>query len=143
MSCCAGSNRCKFEFPAGNPIVDNSVDSLHAKYLFLPYGTLLLEGELVRIWTENGQTKSVLIEKKIPITVTPTGLKVANEESFIPWELVALDSAIELDNLENWYFHPLHNPSEPTVLLKFKHPYDNKKSIKNIFLSILYKIRNL
>jgi len=142
MSCCSGNNRCKFEFPAGHPLVDNSVDSLDSKYLFLPYGTLLEEGELVRIWTENGQTKSVLIEKKIAITVTPTGLKITNGTDFIPWQLVAMDSNIELEALNNWYFHPLHNPDEPTVVLKFKHP-ENDKSLKTVLLAWLYKIRNL
>ncbi len=142
MSCCAGSNRCKFEFPEGYPLVDNSVDSLNAKYLFLPYGTLLKEGELVRIWTENGKTKTVLIEQKNLILVTPTGLKILNENAFIPWQLVALDSNINLEELENWYFHPLHNPSEPTAVLKFKNP-SNNRSIKAILLDLLYKIRNL
>ncbi len=143
MSCCAGNSRCKFEFPDGNPLVDNSVDSLKAKYLFLPYGTLLKEGEMVRIWTENGKTKSVLIAEKIPVDVTPTGLKVPNDTSFIPWQLVAIDSILELEELENWYFHPLHNPSEPTVVLKFKHPTKNKKNWKEIFETWLYKMRNL
>jgi len=141
MSCC-GNDRCKFEFPSGNPLVDNSVDSLSSKYLFLPYGTLLSEGELVRIWTENGETKSVLIEKKIPISVTPTGLKIEAEGEFIPWQLVAMDSNLPQEELENWYFHPLHNPAEPTVVLKFKHP-ENHRTFKTILLSWLYKIRNL
>ena len=75
MSCCSGSKFCKFNFPEGAPIVDNSVDSLQAKYLFLPYGTLLEAGELVRIWTENGNTKSVLVEKKNCSSSNANGFK--------------------------------------------------------------------
>lgn len=142
MSCCSGSKFCKFNFPEGAPIVDNSVDSLQAKYLFLPYGTLLEAGELVRIWTENGNTKSVLLEKKIAVQVTPTGLKIDAEE-FVPWQLVAFDSAMELEDIENWYFHPLYNPEEPSVVLKFKHPYQERRSLKEVLLSWLYKLRNL
>jgi len=142
MSCCAGNDRCKFKFPEGHPLVDNSVDSLNAKYLFLPYGTLLSEGEMVRIWTENGQTKNVLIGKKVGIDVTPTGLKTKDSNEFIPWQLVAMDSNIEQEELKNWYFHPLHNPSEPTVVLKFKHS-NNELSIKEILMGWLYKLRNL
>ncbi len=142
MSCCSGSQYCQFSFPDGPPLTDNSVTSLQAKYLFLPYGTLLEQGEVVRIWLESGEAKSVVIESKIPISVTPTGFMVMSE-TFIPWELVALDSGIELNELEDWYFHPLHNGNEPTVVLKFRHPVASKPSLKTIFLKWLYKIRNL
>lgn len=143
MSCCGSSGYCKFEFPVGPPLTDNSVTSLKASYLFLPYGTLLERGELIRIWTENGETETVLIEEKYPIEVLPAGPEVLGDKEALPWQLIALDSGIEYEDLMDWYRHPLHNPNEPTVVLKFKHPKKSKKSIKQILHAWLYKLRNL
>lgn len=145
MSCCSGKSYCQFKFPDGPPITDNPVSNLQAKYLFLPYGTLLEEGEIIRIWTENGETETVLISEKTPITVSQQGLHPLRPdiESFLPWQLIALDTGMELDEMMNWYSHPLYNPTAQAVVLQFKHPNKEKRSLKQIWLGFLYRLRNL
>ncbi len=145
MSCCSGGY-CNFKFEAGPPLVDNSVSSLNAVYQFLPYGTILEEGEVIRIWMESGQTKVVTIEKKIPLVFTATGPepKVSDvSDAPLPWQIIALDSGIEYETLIDWEHHPLYNPEEPSVLLRFKHPMVVKPTLKMWFLKLLYKIRTL
>lgn len=144
MSCCSGGY-CQFTFPPGPPLVDSAVASLNANYQFLPYGTLLEEGETVRIWMESGKAKPVLLEEKIVLKITEQGPKPLDEnyaESF-PWQLIALDSGFSYEDLMGWKFHPLYNPNETAVLLKFNHPIEIKPSIKMILLNWLYKLRNL
>jgi len=143
MSCCGSSSYCNFEFPVGPPLTDNSVTSLNATYLFLPYGTLLAKGELIRIWTENGKTQEVLLEEKYAIDVLPAGPEVEGDKFPLPWQLIALDSGMEYDDLMDWYHHPLHQADQPTAVLKFRHPPKPKKSIKQILHAWLYKLRNL
>ncbi len=154
MSCCSGG-RCKFQFEEGPPLLDNAVTTLTAKYLFLPYGTLLEPEEVVRIWKESGESRAVILEEKIPLVITESGPKVAerpeneanfvrsDEEEEIPWQLVALDSGIAYEELMNWQNHPLYNPDETAVLLKFNHPIEVKPTLKMRLLQMLYKIRNL
>lgn len=144
MSCCSGGY-CKFTFPEGPPLVDNSVTTLNAQYQFLPYGTLLEEGETVRIWMESGEAKTVLLESKVLLDIAmngpePTG--VYTDEVF-PWQLVAMDSGIAYEELMGWRNHPLFNPEEQAVLLRFNHPIEVKPSLKMMFLKWLYKLRNL
>ena len=145
MSCCSGKGYCNFKFPDGPPLTDYPVVNLQANYLFLPYGTLLEEGEIIRIWTENGETETVLLAEKIPLTVSPNGLEPlkANADSFLPWQLIALDSGMELSEIMDWYQHPLYNPETQTVVLKFRHQDKPKRTFKQIWLSLLYKMRNL
>lgn len=144
MSCCS-KGYCNFKFPEGPPLVDYSVSNLNAEYQFLPYGTLLENGETVRIWMENGNTKKVLIEDKIPLEFTASG-PVAQQEGqrrVFPWQLIALDSGFTHEDLMDWLQHPLYTPHEQAVLLKYNHPIEVKPSLKMILLKWLYKIRNL
>ena len=142
MSCC-GLNYCQFEFPEGPPLTDYAVTHLEAKYLFLPYGTLLEKGEIVRIWLENGKTKTVEIEAKIPLEILPAGPEVVGQKFELPWQLIALDTGIEYEELMDWYHHPQHNPKEQAVVLVFKHPVVVKPTLKLRWLEFLYRIRNL
>ncbi len=144
MSCCSGGY-CNFNFPEGPPLVDNAVTNLNAEYQFLPYGTLLSKGEIVRIWMENGQAKTVLIEDKIPLDITSTGPVplLSEQQRQYPWQLIAFDSGIAYEDIMSWQIHPLYAPEEQAVLLKYNHPIEVKPSLKMIFLKWLYKIRNL
>ena len=144
MSCCSGGY-CNFSFPEGPPLVDNPVANLSAEYQFLPYGTLLSEGENVRIWMENGKTQTVQIEEKIPLVFNqagPCALQPEQDREY-PWQLIAFDSGLEYEDLINWQKHPLYSPEEQAVLLKYNHPIEIKPSLKMIWLKWLYKIRNL
>ncbi|MGC9385547.1 MAG: hypothetical protein ACP5D0_01260 [Hydrogenovibrio sp.] len=142
MSCCS-ANYCQFQFPEGPPLTDYAVTNLNARYLFLPYGTLLEEGEVIRIWMESGDTKTVLLEAKIPLQILPTGPSSDLPDVFLPWQLIALDSGLSEDDIQKWYFHPLHNPDAQAVVLKFKHPLETKVTWKMRWLQWLYKIRTL
>ena len=144
MACCS-KGYCNFNFPEGPPLVDYSVANLSAEYQFLPYGTLLEKGETVRIWMENGQTKTVLIEDKIPLVFEDTGPKARfpEQDRAYPWQLIAYDCGFAYEDLMAWQDHPLYKPEEPTVLLKYNHPIEVKPSLKMRFLKWLYKIRNL
>ncbi|MDG6773546.1 hypothetical protein QCB45_04310 [Thiomicrorhabdus sp. ZW0627] len=142
MSCCSGGY-CQFKFPEGPPLVDNPVANMNATYQFLPYGTLLEEGEVVRIWMESGKAKTVIIEEKVPLTFTSDGPVSDNGNEVFPWQLVALDSGIAYDELMGWINHPLYNPGEKSVLLKYRHPIEVKPSLKMTLLKWLYKLRNL
>ncbi|WP_127471274.1 hypothetical protein [Thiomicrorhabdus aquaedulcis] len=140
MSCCSGGY-CKFTFPDGPPLLDNPVNSLNAQYLFLPYGTLLQAGEVVRIWMESGKAKPVFIDEKIALEFTPQGIKVDSAVRPLPWQLIALDSGYEYESLLDWYNHPLRNPNEQAVVLVFKHPIEVKPSLKMVLYKWLYKLR--
>lgn len=142
MSCCSG-RYCQFQFPDGPPLTDEPVSHLSANYLFLPYGTLLEEEEVVRVWTEGGQTETVILEQKIPLAILKGGPVAKIGEPFLPWQLIALDSGMELETIENWISHPLYNPDAEAVVLKFRHPIEVKLSLKMTWLKWLYKIRNL
>lgn len=142
MSCCSG-RYCQFEFPEGPPLTDYPVSDLSANYLFLPYGTLLAEEEIIRIWTESGKTETVILEQKIPLDIREEGPVAKVGEPFLPWQLIALDSGMELDTIENWLNHPLYNPDAEAVVLKFRHPIVARPSLKSRWLQLLYKIRNL
>lgn len=111
--------------------------------MFLPYGTLLEQGEAVRIWMESGEAKVVILEEKIPLEITDAGPRFFDGRADLPWQLIALDSGIEYEELMDWKNHPLHNPEETPVLLVFNHPIEIKPSLKMWFLNILYKLRNL
>ena len=144
MSCCSGGY-CNFKFPEGPPLIDNAVSNLNAEYQFLPYGTLLEKGETVRIWMENGQAKTVLLEDKIPLQITqngPIALNEAQQRDF-PWQLIAYDSGFAYEDIMSWQTHPLYAPEQQSVLLKYNHPIEVKPTLKMIFLKWLYKIRNL
>jgi hypothetical protein len=142
MSCCP-ANFCQFQFPDGPPLTDNPVTNLNARYLFLPYGTLLQEGEVVRIWMESGQTQTVLLEAKVPLVIEPSGVTGQEDGVFLPWQLIALDSGMEEEDIRKWYFHPLHNPETQAVVLKFKHPLNTKPTLKMRLMQWLYKLRTL
>jgi hypothetical protein len=129
--------------------LDNPVSSLNAQYLFLPYGTLLQAGEVVRIWMESGKAKLVFIDEKIPLDFTAQGIKVDSDPHSryaskpMPWQLIALDSGYEYESLLDWYHHPLYNPNEQAVVLVFKHPIEVKPSLKMWLYKWLYKLRTL
>lgn len=142
MSCCS-KGYCQFNFPEGPPLTDNAVTTLSANYLFLPYGTLLEKGEVIRIWLENGQFKVVMLEEKWPVQVLPGALRLKHSEAFVPWQLVAMDSGMTYEEMMGWYGHPLHNPNTEAVVLKFKHPVEEKVTLKMRLLKWLYKIRTL
>jgi hypothetical protein len=144
MSCCS-KGYCNFNFPDGPPLVDYSVSNLNAEYQFLPYGSLLQKGETVRIWMENGQTKTVLVEDKIPLEITASGPEPVLSEGKrdYPWQIIAFDSGFSYEDLMGWQHHPLNNPGEQAVLMKYNHPIEVKPTLKMIFLKWLYKIRNL
>ena len=144
MSGCA-SKYCKFNFPDGPALIDNSVKNLNAEYQFLPYGTLLEKGETVRIWMESGKTKTVFIDDKIPLGFDvngPYALNEAQRRNF-PWQLIAFDSGFAYEDLMSWPDHELYAPNEQAILLKYRHPIEVKPSIKMIFLKWLYKLRTL
>ena len=142
MSCCSGSY-CQFSFPEGPPLVDNAVTNLNATYQFLPYGTLLQEGEFVRIWMESGKLKTVVIDEKIVLDITDAGPVARDGGKMLPWQLIALDSGFDYEDLMSWKTHPLYNPNEASVVLVYKHPIDVKPSWKARWLGLLYKFRNL
>ena len=142
MSCCS-KGACKFQFEEGPPLVDNSVTDLNAQYQFLPYGTILEEEEVIRIWMESGETKTVILEEKIPLVITDSGPEAEDGRTGIPWQLVALDSGMAYEDIMGWKQHTLYNPNETSLLLKFNHPIEVKPSLKMKLLNILYKIRNL
>ncbi|MBN2647434.1 MAG: hypothetical protein JXR44_06595 [Thiotrichales bacterium] len=143
MSCCSGGY-CKFEFPPGPPLVDDPVSNLQAKYQFLPYGTLLQAGEVVRIWMESGKTETVLIDQKIALEVSPGALRpLGSTLEPIPWQLVAYDSGLDAEEMQNWYAHPLRNPNETPVLLVYGHLLKPKPTWKTRWLSFLYRMRTL
>lgn len=149
MSCCS-KGYCNFSFPEGPPIVDNSVTNLNAQYQFLPYGTLLEKGEVVRIWMESGKTATVILEDKIPLQVTEQGIALAPEYqngsldgNELPWQLIAFDSGFAYEDLMQWHKHPLFNPESKPVLMVYRHPIEVKPSLKMRLYQLLYKIRNL
>lgn len=158
MSCCS-KGYCDFKFPDGPPLLDNSVTNLQAKYQFLPYGTLLQKGEVVRLWMESGKTKTVMIEDKIPLEVLAKGFrpkapmeaKMASEDSTsfsvdvqtLPWQLIAFDSGFDLDEMMHWKTHPLYNPSSEPVLMVYRQLPQPKSPLKTWWLGLLYKIRNI
>lgn len=144
MSCCS-KGYCDFKFPEGPPLVDNSVKNLAAEFQFLPYGTLLKEGDVVRIWMESGKTKTVIIDYKLPLIYLNNGFELPKTEFNrpVPWQLVALDSGFEYEDMMQWQSHPLCNPQMPPVLLVYHHPIEPKKTLKDHWLSFLYKLRNL
>ncbi|WP_235585273.1 hypothetical protein [Thiomicrospira sp. XS5] len=109
----------------------------------MPYGTLLQEGEVVRIWMESGQTQTVMLESKILLEIGPSGPKSQEEDVFLPWQLIALDSGMEEEDIRKWYFHPLHNPEAQAMVLKFKHPLKTKPTLKMRLMQWLYKLRTL
>jgi len=152
MSCCS-KGYCTFKFPDGPPLLDNSVQSLNAPYQFLPYGSLLSEGEIVRIWMESGQTKTVIIEQKIPV-VYDAGKPMLSLEGALQdqpkgcstpfsWQLVAFDSGFSLEDIESWPRHELYNPGSPPMLMVYGHPLEDKPTLKERWLRFLYKMRNL
>ena len=142
MSCC-GKGFCTFTFPEGPPLTDYSVSNLNAQYLFLPYGTLLAAGELVRIWMESGQAKEVIVEAKWMIGFDSQGAHAVGRDKELPWQLVAIDTGFEYEDIMGWPEHDLYNPSAQPVVLEFRHPIEVKPSIKMRLLELLYKIRNL
>jgi len=142
MSCCSGGY-CQFKFPEGAPLVDNPVANLNAIYQFLPYGTLLKEGEKVRIWMESGKLKTVIVDEKIELDITNDGPVAKQEGQVLPWQLIALDSGFNYEDIMGWKTHPLYNPDETSVVLKYSHPIEVKPSLKARWLGLLYKIRNL
>ncbi len=141
MSCCSGGY-CKFEFPEGPPLADNSVSSLKASYLFLPYGTLLEKGEVIRIWTEGGKFKSVVVQNKVAIEVLPAGPESFGDKVPLPWQLIALDSGMEYEELMDWYHHPLNNPNTQPVVLQFSQ-LKSELTWKDKLHNFLYRIRSL
>jgi len=141
MSCCPGGY-CKFKFPEGPPLTDNSVSSLKASYLFLPYGTLLEKGEIIRIWTEGGKFKVVIIQDKVEVEVLPAGPESLGDKTYLPWQLIALDSGMEYEELMDWYHHPLNNSSSKPVVLIFSQ-LKSELTWKEKLHNLLYKIRNL
>lgn len=142
MSCCS-KGYCQFKFPEGPPLVDYSVSNLQAKYQFLPYGTLLQQGEVVRIWMESGKTETVIIDQKLVVDILPSGPELVDTDEHVPWQLVAHDSDMAYDDIMNWATHPLHNPNEQAVLLVYSHMVKEKPTLKERWLSFLYKMRNL
>ena len=144
MSCCS-KGYCNFTFPEGPPLVDNAVANMNAEYQFLPYGTLLQKGETVRIWMENGQAKSVLIEEKIPLTFNVDGPQPVDGSYTrpLPWQLISFDSGFAYEDIMDWPNHPLYSHDEQAVLLKYNHPIEVKPTLKMILFKWLYKIRNL
>jgi hypothetical protein len=142
MSCC-GKGFCTFQFPDGAPLTDYSVSNLNAQYLFLPYGTLLSKGEVVRIWMESGQAKDVFLEAKWPVVFDGQGAHAQGRDQELPWQLVAIDTGFEYEDIMDWPNHDLANPNAQPVVLEFKHPIEFKPSLKMRFLELLYKIRNL
>jgi hypothetical protein len=142
MSCC-GKGFCNFQFPPGPPLTDYSVTNLDANYLFLPYGTLLQENEVVRIWMESGKTKEVIVVGKWPVVFDAEGAYARGRDQELPWQLVAMDTGFEFDDIMRWPQHDLCNPTTQPVVLEFKHPIEYKPSIKMRWLELLYKIRNL
>ncbi|MBD3754124.1 MAG: hypothetical protein IE937_00615 [Gammaproteobacteria bacterium] len=142
MSCCSGGY-CQFKFPEGPPLVDNPVTSLNANYQFLPYGTLLEAGEVIRIWMESGEARTVILEEKLPLEFTLEGPRVKADGRDFPWQLIAMDSGIAYEDLMDWSNHPLFNPQTTSVLLVFSHPIEPKLTLKDYWLRFLYKMRNL
>lgn len=157
MSCCS-KGYCDFKFPDGPPLLDNSVENLQATYQFLPYGSLLKEGEVVRIWLQSGKTQTVIIEEKIPLEVLDYGFRPlaaleAKPDEFghyqvpqarhFPWQLIAFDSGFDFEDMMRWRTHPLCNPQQPPVLMVYRHPAKAKFSLKAWWLRLLYKIRNV
>ncbi|WP_319380007.1 hypothetical protein [Thiomicrorhabdus sp.] len=142
MSCCSGGY-CRFEFPEGPPLVDNPVVSLNANYQFLPYGTLLEEGEVIRIWKESGETETVVLEEKIPLVFDVHGPHSRHGDAVLPWQLIALDSGFAYEDIMNWPRHPLFNAEAIPVVLRYRHPIKVKPSLKMRWLKLLYRIRNL
>ncbi|MBO1926250.1 hypothetical protein J3998_01565 [Thiomicrorhabdus sp. 6S2-11] len=142
MSCCS-KGYCQFNFPDGPPLVDNPVGNLQAKYQFLPYGTLLQQGEIVRIWMESGKTETVIIDQKLVLDILPSGPVVKGGDEYVPWQLVAHDSEMAYNDLMSWSEHPLYNPHEQAVLLVYGHMVKEKPTFKERWLSFLFKMRNL
>lgn len=140
---CRSKGFSNFQFPDGAPLTDYSVANLNAQYLFLPYGTLLQENEIVRIWMESGKTKEVIIDAKWPIEFDAQGAKAVGRDKNLPWQLVALDTGFEYEDIMSWPSHDLANPNETPVVLEFRHPIEVKPSLKLRLLQLLYKIRNL
>jgi len=141
MSCCGG-NFCNFEFPPGPPLLDLPVAHLKARYLFLPYGTLLEEGEKVRIWMENGRTETVFIGDKWPVDFSTNPPRIVAEAP-PDWAQVALDSGQAEEDLLGWAFHPLHNPQAPACVVRFEHVAVQQPSLRERLYALLYRIRNL
>lgn len=144
MSCCS-KGYCNFKFPEGPPLVDNSIQNLNATYQFLPYGSLIKEGEVVRIWMESGKTKTVIVERKLPLEVLDEGFRVMDEEyrQALPWQLIAFDSGLDYEEMMHWQTHPLFNAQMPPVVMVYQHPIEPKLTLKEHWLNFLYKMRNL
>lgn len=133
----------QFAFPPGPPLTDAPVATLEAKYLFLPYGTLLEKEESIRLWTEAGLTKTVVIEEKWFLRATGDQLEAHDPSVVIPWQLVALDSGMAEKDLLHWPLHPLHNPASEPVVLVFAHPIEFRPTLKMRWLGFLYWMRTL
>lgn len=144
MSCCS-KGYCDFKFPEGPPLVDNSIQNLNATYQFLPYGSLLQEGEVVRIWMESGKTKTVILEQKLSLEVLAYGFRVLDDtfEKDLPWQLIAFDSGLDYEDMMHWGTHPLFNAQMLPVVMVYQHPIEPKPTLKDHWLSFLYKMRNL
>jgi len=141
MACSGGY--VKFEFPKGPPLTDSPVAHLKAKYLFLPYGTLLEEGELIRIWMENGKTQEVVIEQKLSVEILPHKVALKDSNQPISWSLVALDSGWSETELMGFYHNEHYNPNAPACLLIFSQVLEPSLNWKQKLHNLLYKIRSL
>jgi len=146
VSCCGGGCGIgvrQFHLPEGPPVTEMPVTTLEAKYLFELYGSELEVGEIIRIWMPNGETKTVELEAKYSIEVFPAGPEVKGGKVSLPWQLIAIDSGIDYEELMDWYHHPLYQSNRLPVVLQFKHPVVAQPSLKMRWLSFLYKMRNL
>lgn len=141
MSC--SSRYANFEFPKGPPLTDSPVSNLKAKYLFLPYGTLLEEGELIRIWLENGRTQEVVIEEKLFVDILPNQVRLKTSHAPISWSLVAFDSGWTDLELMGFYKNELYNPNAPACLLVFSQVLVPSLNWREKLHNLLYKIRSL
>ncbi|WP_294949339.1 hypothetical protein [Sulfurivirga sp.] len=141
MSCCGG-DFCQFEFPPGPPLLDVPVSHLGAKYLFLPYGSLLEVGEKVRIWMENGRTETVFVGDKWPVDFSSTPPRILAEAP-PTWEQVALDSGLEPDTLLHWRDNPLFNPQAPACVMRFEHIAVPRPTLWQRWQRLLARVRNL
>lgn len=144
MGCC-GKGFCTFQFPDGPPLTDYAVTNLNAQYLFVPYGTLLQVGEVVRIWLESGKTKEVIVEGRWALNYDDfaEAPEAVGRDQDLPWQLVAHDSGFEVDDILQWPHHDLYNPRALPIVLEFRHPIEVKPTLKMQLLQLLYKIRNL
>ena len=141
MGCCGGGH-CDFQFPPGPPLVEEPVAHLNARWLFMPRGTRFQTGDMVRLWMQNGKTRTVFVAEVMPVDYNRYPPRIIGAQS-PTWAQVALDSDQDEQSLIQWRDHPLFDPGYPPCVLGFDHFVAEEPTLWTRWKRLLYTLRNL